>query len=122
MRKRLQAPLCCPSLRHGVARLARPGSTILASIITHVFVSEAVARLEWRGYKSPLRFASVRHGVARLARPCSTANVTAHVFVTEAKAAVLLGWSGVVACVAFLTNDPVCAAVSWELLNIEQTD
>lgn len=29
--------------------------------------------------------------------------------------------AGVVACVAFLTNDPVCAAVSCETLNIEQT-
>lgn len=28
--------------------------------------------------------------------------------------------AGVVACVAFLTNDPVCAAVSCETLNIEQ--
>lgn len=30
--------------------------------------------------------------------------------------------SGVVACVAFLTNDPVCAAVSCETLNIEQAE
>lgn len=29
---------------------------------------------------------------------------------------------GVVACVAFLTNDPVCAAVSCETLNIEQAE
>lgn len=30
--------------------------------------------------------------------------------------------AGVVACVAFLTNDPVCAAVSCETLNIEQAE
>lgn len=30
--------------------------------------------------------------------------------------------AGVVACVAFLTNDPVCAAVSCETLNIEQPE
>lgn len=30
--------------------------------------------------------------------------------------------SGVVACIAFLTNDPVCAAVSCETLNIEQAE
>lgn len=107
-------------------RLSFMGSRDLGQVGRLPRVAEEASRLQrarslpvkYRYHPSHSNNATLSHGHCKTTPPPSLLCAAGPCPTTQPKH--VLVQAGVVACVAFLTNDPVCAAVRCETLNIEQ--